>query len=1426
MKSIFYSKFFRIGSLLFCVLIWLANSGNPPNGRTGAPFDGNCNDCHGGGSYNGIVTISGLPAMLDANTTYPMTITLTATSGSPDEGGFQVVAVDGSNQNAGDLTPVNGETGTNFSGGREYIEHRGGKNFAGNTVSWNFNYTSPAAAAGNAVTFYFIGNFTNGNNSTSGDIPFNSQQTFTMSAPPPLTVNITSTNVSCFGLSDGSATANPSGGAPPYSYSWSSGQTTQTINNLTAGTYTVTVSDPAGSTGTAQVTITQPPAINLSASVSGAITCANPSVTATASASGGNGGFSYNWSDGQTGSTAQFTTAGTYGVTATDVNGCTASTLVTVNSNTVPPIATISPAEDITCLTPTIVLSGAGSSQGAAFSYLWTTQDGFIIAGETTLFPTVSAAGTYVLTVTNIANGCTAQAFEVVEENITPPTISLIPGNPIGCGDSLSTICVFTGQNMDIQWIGPAGFTSMQECPTVNEPGTYVVTVTDPINGCTSTGSVEVEENFDPLDLSLAADTITCDSTTALITTTVNANASFEWEGPGGFSSTDQNPTVNATGEYTVIGTRDDNGCMDTASITVIGNNVSPDLMTEGGLLTCIVVEDTLFASSPDTTVTYEWTGPNGFSFNGPSPIVSDTGTYMVIATDPANGCTSSDDVELTENTTLPIASAITPEEITCEFPSIQLDGSASSQGTDFEYMWTTTDGSIVSGETTLTPTVDSVGGYDLLVTNTFNGCTSTTTVVVTQDPPLESAQGPIANVTCNGSSDGSAEVTASGGDENYEYIWSSGDTTQTASGLAAGMYTATVTDGNGCTSATTFEITEPEILEANASATAESSAGANDGTATADPMGGTPAYEYLWSNDSTTQTITGLVPGSYTVTVTDANNCTSVQTVTVNGFNCSINASISGTPVSCNGGSDGTADVSLTGAADPVSYMWSNGETTQNVSGLSAGVYTVMILDGNNCPAEATITISQPAELNVNASSTDETSSGANDGTASAAPTGGNMPYSYLWSNDSTTQMITGLMPGNYTVTVTDDKGCTESQTVTVVSFDCQLTANITTTDVLCNGGLDGQATISVQGAALPLVYSWSNGDTTATATDLGAGMYDVTVIDDNGCELVQSTSINEPDPLISTVSVQNVECPESTDGSATITVTGGTGPYSFNPNPVDLGVGTYTVTITDANNCTITEMFEIVSEDTTPPMIECSPGISVCEGVVVEFDPAAVTDNCSLAGNEPELIGMFPSGSVFPVGETTQHWQITDASGNTNSCSFTVIVSENPTVMLDSVMNDVDNSGQGSIDISVTGGGSYSFTWLLGMNVISTDEDPQGLMMGEYTVEVVDVNTGCSTTLGPIMVDNTVDVSEPGAQQVLRIIPNPARQAFRLEMKGLDAESIRILNLRGQLIKNLNETEWSGLIEVADLPAGMYLLQLFNKDGNVYSRKWYKLD
>ena len=1427
MKKIQHSRFFPVLGLLLGSLVWLANNGNPPTGKTAAPFNGNCNDCHTGGNFNGNVEITGFPTNANPNETYDITIKTTATVGSPSRAGFQLVVVDANNNNCGDLISIAGNgTGTELLQTREYMEQRTGRNFAGGIVSWEFQWKAPNSVPGDQVKVYYIVNLCNGNGGTGGDNPIWDNLTFGFSGPTPVTASISETiNPLCNGDNNGSATVQADGGTPPYTYLWTGGQTTQTATNLSAGVYVVTVTASANSgTATAVATLTEPPLLQLSTQVSGPITCI-ASATATASASGGTPGYSFLWSDGQTGETAIFGLPGTYTVTVTDANGCSRATSVLIQGDVAPPVA-VALGGTLTCIVSSIQLNGTGSSAGPNFGYLWMASNGGnIVSGATTLTPLVNACGTYTLTVTNNTNGCTASATTNVVCDATPPNVTVL-GGTLTC---TSQMVMLQGSssvpNAVYLWSGPGIDAANQglQNPIVGVVGVYTLTVTSPVNGCTNTATTTVTENTtQPGAIGTVSGILTCtNDTVVLALITMIQNPLFAWEGPNGFLETTQQVNVSLPGTYIGIVINSQTGCRSSDTLNVLQSILPPGASAGvSGQINCLTDTVQLTGNSPASPdVTYVWTGLN-FMSNSQNPLVDTAGLYTLVVSSNFNGCTSSAAVTVVRNTTPPIDSIVPPINLNCNNPTIQLNASPSSQGPNFVYVWTAKEGgSIVSGDSTLTPVVDSTGKYFLQITNLNNGCSTLDSVVVKASVPVTISLVSSENGSCFGSGNGSASVLADGGDGVYSYQWSTGDTISTVQNLMAGVYAATVTDGENCSASTILTITEPDVLLANISATGESALGANDGTASANPSGGTAPYSFLWSNGGDTETITDLAPGHYSVSITDELGCQTTSIVTVNAFGCNLQVSAVATDISCSGLTDGTAQVTLTGAVDPVDFTWSNGDSTQIISDLTAGTYTVTVQDGNACSALANVKVNDATAIFANATATNETAVGAQDGAATALPVGGSSPYSYLWSNGGTEQSIVGLSPGTYTVTVTDAKQCSTEQTVSVATVNCAIQLSISATDAQCFGNPSGFVSAVVSGGALPYAFIWSNGPTGQTQFSVPAGTYTVTATDAAGCVAVQSVVVNQPDQLVATVaSVQNVLCPTDLTGSVTITVTGGNGPYSYNwPNGSgnNLGVGNYTVTITDSGSCSTLVGFSIVANDSIPPTITCPADIQICGVNFVNYSPAIATDNCGMMGL-PILVSGPISGSVFDEGTFTVVYQATDLLGNTATCAFTITIFGSSDILIDDIVPDMNNQQVGSISVTAVGFAPFTYAWNKNGQAFANTEDLSGLGVGFYTLTITDVN-GCTAALSPIEIANTVGTTDLANTGSVRLWPNPTTATIQLEIIDLDILMGQIIDLRGGLIQTLRASELSEPIQVESLPSGPYILVLRSKAGKV---------
>ena len=425
---------------------------------------------------------------------------------------------------------------------------------------------------------------------------------------------------------------------------------------------------------------------------------------------------------------------------------------------------------------------------------------------------------------------------------------------------------------------------------------------------------------------------------------------------------------------------------------------------------------------------------------------------------------------------------------------------------------------------------------------------------------------------------------------------------TLTITGATASMngytYRCVVT-GSSSVNSNSGTLTVPDIIVTTTSQTNVYCNGDNDGSATISATGGIGPYSYSWSPyGGTGVTATELIAQTYTVTVTDNITCTKTYTVTITQPTA-LNATVgSQTNVSCNGGTDGSASVSPSGGTPTYTYLWSNGQTTSEGTNLTAGIYTVWVSDSNGCTATRDYIITQPSAISIaSASQTNVSCNGGSNGAASVStPTGGAGGYTYDWTPGNPTgdgtASVSGLTAGTWTCTVTDANSCAISQSFTITQPSAISLTPASQTNIACNGGSNGAASVNTPtGGAGGYTYDWTpgtpTGDGTTSVSGLTAGTWTCTVTDANGCTESQNFTITQPATLGASInSYTNVSCSGNANGTATVSVSGGTAPYNYSWSPSGgtaasasgLAAGTYTVTITDANSCVTSANVEII--------------------------------------------------------------------------------------------------------------------------------------------------------------------------------------------------------------------------------------------------------
>ena len=438
-------------------------------------------------------------------------------------------------------------------------------------------------------------------------------------------------------------------------------------------------------------------------------------------------------------------------------------------------------------------------------------------------------------------------------------------------------------------------------------------------------------------------------------------------------------------------------------------------------------------------------------------------------------------------------------------------------------------------------------------------------------------------NVSCFGESDGAATVEVINATDDLAIEWSNGETGFNISDLLAGSYSVTVSDGPVCLIIENVGISEPDIIFANTASTQVSGQGLEDGTASADPVGGTPPYSFLWNTNDTTSTIENLGAGTYTVTIVDVIGCQIVETVEVPDYICVADLDLSIQDVNCFGGSDGVIQVNINGGVGPFSYNWSNGGTSDIISNLEPGVYDVTVTDGNNCSYTESGLVVQPDDgINLTLENTvDNTCYGDSSGIGTISATGGMPPYTIEWSNGLMGLEASDLPAGTYTVFVTDANGCLQTIGVPILEPD-DIAFQFNVNHVNCFGDATGSAAVNPTGGNPPYSYLWNdpNAQITFTATELLAGEYQVTITDTEGCSAIGQTEVTELAPIEIQIDSVGPSVNMEETGFVNVTIQGGAQPYTYiwesngsqvsdDEDLAEVGIGVYQLTVIDANGC-----------------------------------------------------------------------------------------------------------------------------------------------------------------------------------------------------------------------------------------------------------------
>ena len=691
---------------------------------------------------------------------------------------------------------------------------------------------------------------------------------------------------------------------------------------------------------------------------------------------------------------------------------------------------------------------------------------------------------------------------------------------------------------------------------------------------------------------------------------------------------------------------------------------------------------------------------------------------------------------------------------------------------------------------------------------------------------------------TCNGKSDGSIDLSINGGTGPYDVVWNTSSTGSLLSGLSNGVYVATITDVGGCVLQTSF-ITISTTSTLNALVTGNvrpTCLGKSDGSINIEHNAGFNPYKYIWSNGSTDKNLLNAPQGIYTVTIEDANNCTTILKDIPLTAKPSILADIrSKRDPTCYGSANGFIELITINGTAPYSYMWNNGDTTISSAMLTAGSYTCTIGDANGCMTMFTHSLTQPASLVGTVINTENIRCfGESNGSIKISTSGGTPPYNYLWNNFSNLEDLFNISAGTYLLTITDNQACKFVTDSIHISQPEELIAEADSIgQANCLLGADGFVRLIVSGGTPDYNFAWNHTDASVpTLNNLMTGNYGVTAYDALGCKAaipnIFIPYINVP--ISSSIAlIQDNKCYQDQNAIIECTVLNGVAPYDFNWNAGvqyikssnkdsinHLPAGNYQLTITDADGCVgISDQISIPEKEPYTYMVtdqqanECqidSNGSITLEVQGGKLPIQIVWNNGQWTG---ETINQLSNGVYAAI--------ITDANDcilNTESIQMTSLSDIQVT---NNVLNDSDGANNGQICISIQG--AVSPTSIQWSNQVSGQNCISGLSQGSYYVTITDA-LDCSK-LDSFYVDNVSGIEGSNAP-IISLFPNPSSEVIYLT-SSVDIHQFRILSMDGKTVSTSQEYQNShGNISISTdiLEPGMYLLELMISDHKYYKR------
>ncbi len=1199
-----------------------------------------------------------------------------------------------------------------------------------------------------------------------------------------IVVSLSATDENCSGSADGTASASVVGGTGTYDYLWNTTppQITQTATGLSPGVYSVTVTDDNGCS-----VLATPAVVGAPTALSVVMTSTPPdcngdnNATATATPSGGNGTYVYNWQQGgldlvppQNTPTAVGLSAGTYTVQVFDTDGCQLIPDGEVTIIDPPALAATTDSTEVTC---------DGDSDGTATVFptggtplidvVWDITTGSQTGPTAVGLP----VGTYTATITD-GNLCALD----VDVTVTSPgaVTGVVVSTDSDCfEDSTGSASITVSGGIagyDIDWSNGFSESGVSTSALSNlGPDNYSVDVTD-VNGCSETYNFTVTENSE-ITASFAEVPSTCSGTDGSLTVSPSGGSpgyTFIWQPPASGTS----PTISgmAAGCYDVIITDSSPaGCSQllTGCITDIGAEaLVPTPTGESCFGFCDGVID-LASPCLDPACTYELFDEFGVSISGPGAVTSFTGLctgdYIVSVVN-NTGCQTFENVTVGGTGEIFANAAIT--DPSCGGVSdgeIALNPSGGI-GVTYTIDWTNP---AVGPTNPITGLSAASGPFTVTITDVNSGCTKDTSINLI-DPSILTGTEEHADPLCFGDCNGTITATPIGGTGPYEYSLNGGlfQSSPVFTSLCPSVNTVTVRDVFGCTfDITGITLTEPPLLVLSATGEDPNCFNACDGELDASAVGGSGVYTFTWTVFGVGASHTGVCDGSYDVTVIDTNSCSAGPISVVLTEPAIIDTTDSGiVDIVCNGDNDGEAFITVAGGNGEYTYFWGPSSLPDNdtVTGLSGGLLWVYVEDSSGCLMDTIfMNVAEPTAVTATSSSVSATCL-LDNGTATINPTGGTPTYTFQWDAGTappapgqTTQTAVNLPAGSYDVEVTDFAGCVDTFNVAVSNITAPSIVIDSITDVSCFGGSDGEIFTTISGGSIPYDIVWTpGGGATEDTLGLVTGVYQISVTDGDGCIVIADTTVATPALIVGTTVGTDPLCNGESTGTATVSLTGGSGGYDiewFDTTGTSIGQ-----TTTTAVNLPAGCYYVVISDTAAPLCGAISDTVCLEDPAVISF--TTLSSDISCFGTCDGEVAWTASGGVgditselFLIGtpDVLQADSATLCAGDyflvhtdTNLCaqnSDTVTVAE-PTLIVGTTTGTdplCNGDSTGTTDVAIVGGsGGYDIEWF----------DTTGVSIGQLTSGASNLPAGCyyavitdASAAGCVVNSDTICLEDP---------------------------------------------------------------------------------